>query len=79
MPIHHKELVKRRIRRKKKPVNESRGLVRATTKSCLTRSSSEVDLQPEKRPETPKYLKDTYDFDASSSSSGEETTEDDGE
>ena len=73
MPIHHKALDKKRIKRKKKPSNESRGLVRALTKSCLTRSNSEVEIEPERRPDTPKYLKETYDYDASSSSSEEET------
>lgn len=78
MPIHHKSLEKRRIKRKKKPVNESRGLIRTLTKSTLLNSDPKTDEQTEKRPETPKYLKDTFDYDASSSSSEEETAEDDG-
>lgn len=78
MPIHHKSLEKRRIKRKKKPATESRGLIRTMTKSSLVCSDSQTDIQTDKRPETPKYLKDNYDYDASSSSSTEETAEDDG-
>ena len=78
MPIHHKALEKRRIKRKRKPVNESRGLIRTMTKSSLVPSDSQTDIQTDVRPQTPKYLKDNYDYDASSSSSAEEITEDDG-
>ena len=79
MPIHHKALDKRRIKRKRKPVTESRGLIRTLTKSSLVPSSSETDVQVDVRPETPRYLKDNYDYDASSSSSEEDVPpEDDG-
>lgn len=79
MPIHHKTINKRRIPRKNKPTREERHITRSRTFSTFKRGSSKKDLKLEPaRPTTPKYLRDNFDYDKSSSGEENGNTSDDG-
>lgn len=79
MPIHHKALDKRRIPRKNKPLRGDEYISRSKTFATFKRGNSKSDLKPEPvRPTTPKYLKENFDYDKSSSSEDNGNTSDDG-
>jgi hypothetical protein len=77
MPIHHKAIEKKKVQRKIKTPKEGRPLIRSKTYIKMKRDGSKAELQNlPVRPTTPKYLKDNFDYDKSSSS--EENASDDG-
>lgn len=79
MPIHHKALDKRRIPRKNKPLKGDEYITRSKTFATFKRGTSKADLNPEPvRPTTPKYLKENFDYDKSSSGEETESVSDDG-